>query len=58
MGKPHALPILPGSTVPCDVRSDLGLWLYPQRERMAFVVFFELFDLLPASLTYSQVAYF
>lgn len=58
MRKPHAPPILPGSTVPCDVRSDLNLWLFPQRERRAFVVLFELFDLLPASLTYIQVTYF
>lgn len=42
MRKPHARPILPGSTVPCDVRSDLNLWLFPQQERTAFVVSSEL----------------
>lgn len=38
----HGYPVLPGSTVPYDVRSDLDLRLYPQQERTAFVVSSEL----------------
>lgn len=56
MKKAHAHPILYGSTVPYDVRSDLNLCLFPQQERTTFVVSSELSDLFAASLTYIQVS--